>query len=216
MKKQALAMAVTMALSAPVCAQQSGVAWYAGAGLGYDKLSNDLQNLPGGIPTSSYSDEDIGYGIFGGVKNYVGNWFYGGELGLSGSNAKSVGLSDGFTREGELEVNYDLSLSARGGYQIVQNIYLTGRIGYVNTDFDYRALIGGTPFDTGSESLSGWRAGLGFEWFVSPNISLSLEYAHTEYSGDIITMPDSTISMQFIGFSDVSRDAFTIGAAYQF
>jgi len=118
-----------------------------------------------------------------------------------------------------LDDNYSVSLSAVGGYRLNPKTHVTGRLGYVNTSFDYTATgtASGSLSDSGDDRLSGVVLGIGILRQLSSRLSMRAEYRHTEYFDKISTgVAGDPISNNFFEFDDVTRDAFSVGLVLDF
>lgn len=220
MKLRPVALAIGMVLCMPVQSAGRDLVWYGAAEADWNRLDSTayVNDTVIRFSVDSIDDSGLGYGLFLGARREYDNTFLGGELGLqdgmrdaSGSNFGDPLLS--------LEDNYSVSLSAVGGYRINPKTHLTGRLGYVNTSFDYTA-IGITPgylSDSGDDRLSGVVLGIGILRQLSSRLSIRAEYRHTEYIDDFRTgLAGDPISNNFYEFDDVTRDAFSVGLTLDF
>jgi len=69
------------------------------------------------------------------------------------------------------------SFRARAGFLIAPALLVYGTAGLAWADMDYQ-LVGD---QARSETFLGYQVGLGTEWMVSNNVSLRLEYIHTDF-----------------------------------
>lgn len=159
--------------------------FYAGGALGAGSVVHDLSINPGGgiIDVNGIGGE----GVFGeanvGYDHDFGTWVAGVMLdarysGISTDiNAAVLGI------DGKAEADYGFDVLARTGMKVNQSTlaYVLG--GYSWQHFDVNAAIGGAPstslIDWGS---SGFSLGGGLETAVTDNVTVGLEYRHTQFA----------------------------------
>lgn len=214
MQKKALFIATGLVMGTPL--QAAEMSFYGGAAIQKTTLSAHFDIRPSN-PFRGDSDEDtdIGPRLFGGARWMSGQGiFYGVELAIARGNTKAV---DAFSKvdnsdtgqRGQLEEGRSTGLSVIGGLEITDNTYVTGRIGRVRTEFDFKTLEGDTVFSSGDETFTGTQFALGLEHHYANGIGVRVEFLKTEYPDDIDTVANGTGDLARI--NHITRDALSIG-----
>jgi OOP family OmpA-OmpF porin len=169
----ALAALGLMAATAAQADTQPG--FYAGAGIGTTKVSDDSFDGTG------IDDSDTGFKIFGGY-NFTENWaaevsyFDFGEASASGGGASaSVGVSG-------------LSASAVGRLPVSDMFSLYGKLGFASYDVDAKFNIPGFGSGSASDSDSDLIYGVGGALSFGGNFEARLEYEAINVSGGDVNM----------------------------
>lgn len=94
---------------------------------------------------------------------------------------------------------------AKGGFA-----FLNGEANQVTTNPGYKP--------TGTDGFTGYTIGGGIEQMISQNVSLKLEYLHTEFGsqGGYQTEIDPPTGHKFRNTTDVDPDTIKLGVAYHF
>lgn len=185
--------------------------FYAGVGVGFENLqANDSVSLNGSVTgvlnqVSPYSvnltDESVMGGIHVGYSKVMQHMFLGGlEARANILNLKTpfdtnyAAQPIGFTLDSDssLKLNYDFSLLMKLGWVMQPNALIYGLIGPTwghfkrssDTNFSITNpvfFLASSENDSESDYQIGWSAGLGFEYLITPQMSLALEYLHSDY-----------------------------------
>ncbi|MBX3566046.1 MAG: porin family protein [Sphingomonas sp.] len=124
----------------------------------------------------------IGYDIALGNTFRVGLEADAGFL-ASGDNRYAAGTSSYRITTGR-----DLGVSLRAGAKIGDKTFLYAKGGYANSQYNVRAVIGGTTGNTVTNVRSnedGWRIGAGIEHMITDKIYAKAEYRYTDYGNDV-------------------------------
>lgn len=191
MKKTIVTLAVAasaFALAAPaMTAPFSG--FYVGVSTGYS--TGDANQQPfsavGGPFVFTQADAELdgwGAGVFAGYNYKVSNWILGLEgnwdwTDVSGDDRGSGGDIN------EWEQNWEASVRAKVGYQVLDDLVLYATGGYSWSDFDANVL--NAPTSSRSHQFDGWTAGAGAELQIASNVTARLQYRYTDYSDDRVT-----------------------------
>jgi outer membrane immunogenic protein len=199
------------------------------------------QDLPGVASLGTQSINGSG-GIFGGRVGYntqFGGWVAGLEGDFSSFNFnKTIApsgnpFSFGGFAAGSMLLSESVSTSwlstVRGRLGYAFNSVLAygtggvafGKVGFTQTDreFSFNGLGFGNEASTGSVTKTGWAAGGGVEYAVTPNWIISLEYLHVDLgtvnSAGVVTSRNATTAT--LDFStSVTSDIVRGGLAYKF
>jgi outer membrane immunogenic protein len=168
-----------IAAAAPVLYDWSG--FYVGlqAGWAWGDADADFDN---GAPSLSYDPDGFVGGGHAGFNFQFNSFVVGVEgdiewTGIDGDDSSAVGL----TSEGDIDVNWQASLRARGGLAIDRAlVYATGGAAFADVD------IGGGPLGSGpccgySDSEWGWTAGAGADFAVTNMLIVGVEYRYTDF-----------------------------------
>ncbi|WP_206240810.1 outer membrane protein [Novosphingobium terrae] len=178
-------LAVTTGVTSAASAQEIDInppeQIYAGPTLGYDTL------VLSGFGDSS-STGGLTYGGMVGIDTPVGKR---GRVGLeaqvSGSTAAwtmaSSSTSGGVTIVDELKLaaGVDYYIGGKAGWMVAPKTQIFATLGYANSRFTLSGRQNGIKVFQGGDSLSGFRAGAGAEYFLSPHMRARLEYRYTHY-----------------------------------
>ena len=202
MKKHAIAIATTLAL-APA-AHASEVEWYGGAALQRSSVDSDFFFAGGSSFGTSASDSDEALKLFGGIRRPTGWGYYGAELGVDSGAAEVEGSFSGSSQVGVIEEEESISLSLIAGIAIRPRTHLYGRVGVVQTSFDFE-----TSAASDDDEFTDTELAFGIDHHVTPSVALRFEISRVDYSDDFEMVGNVTGD---IGkFDDVSRDAISIG-----
>jgi outer membrane immunogenic protein len=199
------------------------------------------QDLPGvaGLGTQSISGTN---GIFGGRLGYntqFGGWVAGLEGDFSSFNFnKTIAPSGnpfsfgGFTAGSmvlseSISTNWLSTIRGRLGYAFNSVlVYGTGgvafgKVGFTQTDreFSFNGLGFGNEASTASVTKTGWAAGAGIEYALTPNWILSAEYLHVDLgtvnsAGVVTSLNATTATLNFA--TSLTSDIGRAGLAYKF
>ncbi len=203
-----------MAFNMPATAGSGFDGPYIGAQIGFGKTSADSNYEPGTSGNTAFSSSNsmsgLNGGIFAGYGKIIKDKFWlGGELSYSRSSADYNASNSGVAIT--LEQSQTFEASIRPGYLVQDDTLLYGRLGFVKTKFDATATDGTNSF-SGSETLNGFRLGLGAEKIVKDNISLRLDGSYTNYEdysvSDATTQEKATL--------DAGEILFRIGTSFRF
>lgn len=190
MKLTNLFAAAVVAASATTAAAQDAADWGGFyAGLTASSISWET-NL--GAPGTSFGGNGAGLGILLGYNHALSpSFIVGGELTYSFAES-NLGVAP-FTLKDEA------SLRLRGGYVMGETL-LYGAVGYAQANIEAAPGVDGKG--------DGTVVAIGIEHMLKPNLTIRVEYSHTEYSDYPITILPPT-------WED-STDAITVGVAYKF
>lgn len=218
MQKKALVIATSLAMSSPLHADD--LSFYGGGALLRTELDAHFDFESSNPFTGNSADDNAStFKLFGGIRKKAGKLFYGAELAFDDGDAKPVGAfsksgNPKNGQRGEIEEKSSVSISAIGGIGIGTATYLTGRIGYIRTDFDFRTLEGDNVISSGDETFSDIEFAVGLEHHFTNKIGARVEISKTSYSDDINTVGTGTGDL--VEFDDISRDAVSIGVFAKF
>ena len=221
MQKKALATAISLAISSPLFAND--VSFYAGGSLLDTKLENKYKQIPTILTPSDNGvfksdDSATALKIFGGTRWGLGKGFYGLEAAYEDGQSEATVIlaptSLPIFPTADFKDNNSYSLSFMGGYEIYQNTFLTGRVGYIRTKFDYKVYDSSstTVVDSGDDTLSGVQIAVGVEYYFTDTFGMRVEYSEADYSDSIGPVnADGGTTGALAEFDDMSRDAISIG-----
>lgn len=218
-----LLMAVGTAYSAESkdakAGSRAGNAFYAGARFGLQSINADVSTRDIETPSLvtlkyDYSNDGFDYGAFVGWKRYVKKWFVGLELEYMDSNAE-VENDEPYWYRITFKEGPGYSLSARGGYEFINDMFLTARVGWLRREYsvddelyysDYRY--------KGDEDLNGVQLGLGIEYFICSSVSITGDLRYTKYTDEFSynSFRGTLYNTKF----EPSAVSFTLGVAYEF
>ena len=166
---------------------------YAGAVVGYDKLS--LKASSGGISTK-VSGDGVAGGLMFGYNAKVSNAFViGAEIeGVIGGGKVSDGIDT-------VNTDYSANASLRAGFLAGEKALIYGKVGYGRTR---------VKADGESDSGGGFAFGGGIEAALSDKVSARIAYTRTNYSisDDLQAVAGADI--------DLNRDQVMAGVAFHF
>jgi len=174
---------------APIMAPISVYDWsgfYIGAHIGgvwADKDWTDVTFLPP-LPLGSHQASGFLAGAQVGFNYQVGTWVFGVEGQGSWTNADGEHTCViGFTIC-RTEMNFVGTVAGRIGYAF-NNVLLYGKggVAFVDEDFLLLAAPAGVAFaaSTNDSTRTGWMAGVGLEWGITPNWSAKIEYNYMDF-----------------------------------
>ena len=214
MQKKALFVATSLAMGSP--AHALDLTYYGGAALQQTTLEASLDFVPT-TPSSGNSGDDtaVGLRLFGGAITRAGPGFYGVEAAFEDGQAEetikfSTFPSPGPGQRGQIQDNRSLSLSFVGGGDLLENARLYGRIGYIQTQFDFRTLsVSGVEVDSKDKTFTDLQYAIGFDYFLSEQFAIRAELSRTDYDDDVGLV--GNVTGDLAEFDDISRDALSIG-----
>ena len=102
----------------------------------------------------------------------AGDW-----TGLTGSSNSAIAAQIDRSK-----VDAIASLTGRFGYAWDASLlYVKGGGAWVDDKYDIRALVGGAVLASATETRAGWTVGGGFEYGITPNWSVAVEYDHYDF-----------------------------------
>ncbi len=177
-----------------------GIDWsgpYAGVhiGGGWGNLNtNDVNGIYGGNLGQAYGND---FGIFfGGVQagyNFqYGNFVIGPEVDLGGIGASNKVSHVSGTIGDSFDGGFYADVTGRIGFSVGQGL-LYAKGGYIYLDGSESHFDTVAPASTASKSgLDGWTLGGGYEYKISPSLSVKGEYMHSDFG--INTLYDTSAS----------------------
>ena len=221
MQKKALTTAISLAISSPLFAND--VSFYAGGAL----LNTTLEVKYKQIPTAMLPNDDgvfesddsaTALKIFGGARWRLSKGFYGLEAAYEDGQSEATvilfPMSMPIFPQADFKDNDSFSLSFMGGYEFYQNTFLTVRVGYIRTNFDYKVYdtSSTTVVDSGDDTLSGIQIAVGVEYYFTDTFGMRVEYSEADYSDSIGPVnADGGFTGALAEFDDIARDAISIG-----
>ena len=203
----------------PIASYGPAYSWaglYVGASAGFG--AGDTQTTLSAFNTSlQIADYDINGAIYGGHIGYNfqrGNFVFGLEAGLNGTDMDgSQGILTSLITS-ERELDWYATATARLGYASGKTLFY-GFGGVAWADVTSRLAIGGTTVREDEETHVGWTAGLGIEHALTNNFIVRVEYSHVDLGEETTTY---NIADEFTINKDVDAkfDAIKIGASYKF
>jgi len=206
-----------------------------GSGTGRDRSS---LNLPaaGIVETFNLAPDGINGGVQAGYNWQAANWVFGLEADIQGSTQKDDKTCVVFclpsSIPGGVRAAYDATLpwfgTVRGrlGYTITPTLLVYGTGGFAYGGAEVSSSVNTTPGCPGfcggltsSSTLTGWAAGGGLEYMISPNWTAKLEYWHYDLGSLSQTFGDSfgRFPGTFVNTStNFKGDIVRIGANYKF
>ncbi len=168
-------------------------------------------------------------GFGGGQAGYnfqTGNFVFGIETDIQGSDIRGSGaqsaIDTGFGRFANtgLSVDYFGTVRGRIGYALGGTLlYATGGFAYggVNSSFVYNDTNLTTGRSSNSQTLTGWTAGAGIEYKITPSWSLKGEYQFVDlssFSSNAYPLTVATYSQR--GNANVEFNTVRVGLNYNF
>ena len=144
------------------------------------------------------SQSSVTGGVQAGWQKQWGKMVLGGELGFSllhYATTKPSPIIDGLDRS--VEVRDILSLTGRAGYADGRWLaYIKG--GLVNAEVDVSYLDEVTGAATSSNGReTGWTAGIGIDYALTPNLFLGVEYNYLHFRADVLPPPIPDVPAEF-------------------
>jgi outer membrane immunogenic protein len=173
---------------------------YAGPVLGYDNVV---------LSDMGYSVNRGGltYGGLVGVDTPVGNHGrVGAEAQITGSTAALTVMSGNVTDKAAAGV--DMFFGGKLGWMVTPHFQAFSRIGYAYSRFTVSESLNGIKVAQAAANLSGFRVGVGGEYFLSKNVRARVEYDYTHY-GEVHAYGED------LGFK-MERHQVTAGLLYGF
>lgn len=177
---------------------------YVGASIG----------LGGGISTRdvngldfTYSEDDLSgwvAGVQAGYNIQTGNLLLGLEGNIDWTSLTTPGAPDALPRD----INWLASIRGRAGFAL-DSVAIYGMAGLVVAETDVDSFLEDGP----TSVEAGWTAGVGMAAMVSESVSVSLDYAHSEFDS---VRYDFTAPAPFWVNSAFSTDTVKLGVNYHF
>lgn len=177
---------------------------YVGGSVGYGwgDVSNTFDIDKGAPDKQSDSPDSFLYGGFAGFNIQTGNFVFGGEVGLNGTDFDATTFDD------TVKNHIDRYFTA------------VGRLGYAYGDWLFYGFGGAawakvktaelqdSGIHTDEASHMGWTAGAGIERAFSDRFSVRLEYSHVDLGSEVVLKDDNDKV-------DVDFDAVKLGAIFK-
>lgn len=180
--------------------------FYGGVSLGYGiGTYGNGDNFPFGDDDEL---EGMTYGLFGGYNFQNGNWVYGPEIAIIGSQMAGSESCINPTFTCEVDINYMGALRGNVGYLVSPETLLFGTLGIVSANTDVFT-DNGTAFGE-DHFITGYQLGLGVEYALSETTHLRGTVSHYMFDeGDYETD---------VSYSDIDMDAtvFEVGLLFRF
>jgi len=167
---------------------------YVGPVLGYDSLVFSTLGDSG-------STSGLTYGGMAGIDTPIGKRGRAGlEAQIAGSTAAATTAysitSGGLTTnyETKLAAGIDIYIGGKLGWMVAPKTQIFTTLGYANSKLTVSYKENGIKMAQAGRSLSGFRAGAGVEYFLTPHMRARFEYQYTHY-GQISLDPD-TVSIK--------------------
>ncbi len=186
-------------------------------GYGWGSSSGQINGAPAGTPGYNFSP----YGGMGGAHlgyNFqMGPWVLGlegdaegGEIGGLQRNiftGGSYGVSSG--------MDFDASVRGKFGYAFNRVLlYGTGGVAFGDVTTHYHSPVGGPLVGSSSDIRTGWTAGAGVGYALTPNWEANLEYRYTDLGGQNTAL--SGAAAGFVGHNDFNFNMIRVGLTYRF
>lgn len=173
---------IVVADDAPVAAAPEAIDWSGlRLGIAFGKPSGENFWAERGVPVESNAGDWSGTmpSVSVGYDWQRGNLVYGAVLSVHGGDmSANPTTGNGFTCSGcEMSVDKLATLRGRLGWSLGKTLVFASA-GAARANAVGSALDG--MFTIGEDKLSGWIAGLGLEHFISPKLTVSAEYLHTD------------------------------------
>lgn len=209
MKVSQLAIAVSVGFAlivgATMAVADSG--WYAGAGAGKARVTEDMCSGSADffdVGTSSCSDEDTStsWKVFGGYQfhpNAAAEFGYV-DLGKSEVSARGTVLGVDSSLGGDWEPK-GFTLGIVGNFPVGNGFELLGKVGFLRWDVDLSARGTGEYAGSGSEDDNGvdLSFGVGAKFNINKSVALRAELDRFKDVGDDSTTGQSDINMLSVG-----------------
>lgn len=152
--------------------------FYVGAQLGQNTLSVDTySNDNGNIVEMTSGKEGIIYGVNFGWRYFVDKGFHGVEASFRDTNTEGTYTMGSLG--GSFQINESYEIDYKGGYEVADKTYFTGRIGLGVVKVSH-SISGSTFIQNGTfdHSVNTLVTGLGFEHYLTDNITVGTEYVY--------------------------------------
>jgi outer membrane immunogenic protein len=210
--------------------------FYMGVSLGARWANVDVTTLSaGGAPpipnptnTASLDSTGVRGGFYAGYNWQVAPmWLIGVEGDIAdGSNKRTVnrlpgsGFPIGATDAVSVKETWDAGVRGRVGFLLTPSLLVFGAGGGSWTETELSATCSvftcGAALGSSADKVrSGWAAGGGLEWAVTPNWLARVEYRHADYGSTNQTIFAGTASLSTIS-TKVTTDSAFAGIAYKF
>lgn len=153
-------------------------------------------------------------GIYGGGNYQFGNLVVGLEADFEGSGQKNGWIDTAVGGSGDTKLDWQGSVRGRLGFAADKALfYGTGGVAFANISHTYTNLVTGVA-ETTANVRTGWTAGAGIEFAVTPNILARAEYRYTDFGSyrfdSVTSFPGLT------GQQEPRLSTVRVGAAYKF
>jgi len=187
--------------------------WWGG-GFGNNSWSNPDDGFLGSVNSSGL--------LLGGYAGYnwqFGNYVVGVEAGGAWTNIQGGFDKFGWRFAGKLqgleELTARFGVTTPGNPNLLWFGKIGGALGQYRLTSDWPEI--GTSFDK-NKTLGGWTVGAGFEYGLSPNWSVRVEYGYYNFSGGQadLTPSKANVDPYRVDIGRTSVNTFTVGADFRF
>lgn len=190
------------------------VGTYLGVDLGYgwgDANSERYGNIGGPLSFTQANAEIDGVtlgGHLGHNWSLGGNWVIGVEGGVKYSGLEG---DDGFsgTDNNEFSADWEGSLTAHVGFAVTPKamLYALGGYSWLSGDSN----VTNAPVESVSETYGGWKLGAGVEYACTQNMTVRLQFTHTDYDSERLTFTTNNYDME----TGPSVDEISVGLSWR-
>jgi len=114
-------------------------------------------------------------------------------------------------------------VTGRAGILVSPTTLLYGKGGFAFYDGEAKQATTNPGYaPTGTDTFTGWTAGGGIEHFITPNLSLKVEYLHFDFGSQegyqtaLVADPPTPAGYKFRNWTDLTADSVKAGIAYHF
>lgn len=187
---------------------------HAGLATGQNEGSVDGAGALAPLFATDYDLNGAIYGVHGGYNLQVGSTVFGIEGTYSGSTLQGnstcvVALNC------ERELDWTATIVARLGFTTGKAL-VYGLAGVAFGELSSDVSLAGFPIVSGSETHTGWTAGLGIEYAISNNIIARVEYAHTDFGEEDYNLSAAGGGLVIPAQVDTQIDTIKVGVSYKF
>jgi outer membrane immunogenic protein len=191
------ALALAMASMPANAADFVGGYWGIDVGYGMGDANSEHFGAIGGPLLSTQDDADVEGGILGVHVGHNwgggGSWVFGLEAGVRYEGIEGDDNFDGGDNN-ELSTEWEGSIQAKIGTIVnpTMMVYLTGGWSWLSADSNVTDL---GEEETVSEVFSGWTAGAGIEFGLSPDANMRVQYRYSDYGEEVLTFAGNGYDM---------------------
>ncbi|MFT4118325.1 outer membrane protein [Bradyrhizobium sp.] len=187
-------------------------------------LDNVADGIPGG-PFKYIPSGGFGGGQFGYNWQIGGAWLVGveGDVGYMGFSGKGRIGSSIATAHQDLELSsaFYADATARLGYAIVPQTLIYAKGGWAYFDGASSQTTTNPGFVTNAaEGLNGWTVGAGVEHFLTPAVSVKVEYQYFDFGskneGNQTSISDPPVGHVYRNWTDLTMSSVKAGLNYHF